>query len=208
MGRSARQDWDDLLDPKWNGKIIIRDPLASGTMRAVFGLIIERGLQATGDTAAGVAWLRRLDAQTKVYEQNPALVSEKIARQEGLVTVWDLPDVLISRRRGMPIGYVFPRSGTVAIEDGIAVVRGAKHRAAARAFVDFVGSVEMQLAAAREVYRLPARLDLPADSLPDWVRDVRRRMVVADVDWNLITEHGPEWMRWWDQHVRGTGRAR
>ena len=141
----APQDWDDLLDPKWNGKIIIRDPLASGTMRAVFGLIIERGLQATGDTAAGVAWLRRLDAQTKVYEQNPALVSEKIARQEGLVTVWDLPDVLISRRRGMPIGYVFPRSGTVAIEDGIAVVRGAKHRAAARAFVDFVGSVEMQL---------------------------------------------------------------
>jgi len=204
----APQDWDDLLDPKWKGKIIIRDPLASGTMRAVFGLIIERGLQATRDTAAGFAWLRRLDAQTKVYEQNPALVSEKIARQEGLVTVWDLPDVLISRRRGMPIGYVFPRSGTVAIEDGIAVVRGAKHQAAARAFVDFVGSVEMQLAAAREVYRLPARLDLPADSLPDWVRDVRRRMVVADVDWNLITEHGPEWLRWWDQHVRGTGRAR
>jgi len=201
----APQDWDDLLDPKWTGKIIIRDPLASGTMRAVFGFIIERGLKQTGDTAAGFAWLRRLDGQTKAYEQNPALVSERIARQEGLVTVWDLPDVLISRRRGMPIGYVFPKSGTVAIEDEIAVVRGAKHLAAARGFVDFVGSPEMQLAAAREVYRLPARLDLPADSLPDWVRDVRRRMVVADVDWNLLAEHGPEWMRWWDQHVRGTG---
>src|SRR6266436_5585133 len=119
----APQDWDDLLDPKWKGKIIIRDPLASGTMRAVFGVIIVRGLKQTGDTAAGFAWLRRLDGQTKVYEQNPALVSEKIARQEGLVTIWDLPDVLISRRRGMPIGYVFPKSGTVAIEDGIAVVR-------------------------------------------------------------------------------------
>jgi iron(III) transport system substrate-binding protein len=201
----APQDWDDLLDPKWKGKIIIRDPLASGTMRAVFGFIIERGLTQTGDTGAGFAWLRRLDGQTKVYEQNPALVSEKIARQEGLVTVWDLPDVLISRRRGMPIGYVFPKSGTVAIEDEIAVVRGTKHLAAARAFVDFAGSPEMQLAAAREVYRLPARVDLPTDSLPDWVRDVRHRMVVADVDWNLLAEHGPDWMRWWDQHVRGTG---
>jgi iron(III) transport system substrate-binding protein len=105
----------------------------------------------------------------------------------------------------MPIGYVFPRSGTVAIEDGIAVVRGTKHLAAARAFVDFVGSQEMQLAAAREVFRVPARQDLPSDSLPDWVRDVRRRMVVADVDWGLLAERGPEWMRWWDQHVRGTG---
>ena len=201
----APQDWDDLLAPQWKGKLIIRDPLASGTMRAVFGLIVLRGLKQTGDTGAGFAWLRRLDGQAKEYVQNPALVSEKIARQEALVTVWDLPDVLISRRRGMPIGYVFPKSGTVAIEDGIAVARGAKHRAAARAFVDFVGTPEMQLAAAREVYRLPARLDLPADSLPEWVRDVRRRMVVADVDWNLLAERGPEWMRWWDQHVRGTG---
>jgi iron(III) transport system substrate-binding protein len=203
---AAPQDWDDLLDPKWKGKLIIRDPLASGTMRAIFGLIILRGLQQTHDTAAGFDWLRRLDAQTKEYVQNPALISEKIARQEALVTVWDLPDVLISRRRGMPVGYVFPKSGTVAIEDGIAVVRGAKHAAAARAFVDFVGSPEMQLAAARDVYRLPARLDLPADSLPDWVRDVRRRMVVTDVDWNLLAERGPQWMQWWDQHVRGKGR--
>ena len=203
----APQDWDDLLDPKWKGKLIIRDPLASGTMRAVFGFIILRGMKQSADTSAGFAWLRRLDGQTKVYEQNPALVSEKIARQEGLITVWDLPDVLISRRRGMPVGYVFPKSGTVAIEDGIAVVRGAKHVTAARAYVDFVGSVEMQLAAAREVYRLPARLDLPADSLPEWVRDVRRRMVVADVDWNRLAEQGPDWMRWWDQHVRGTGKG-
>ena len=204
----APQDWDDLLNPKWKGKLIIRDPLASGTMRAVFGLIMLREQKQPGDTASGFAWLRRLDGQTKEYVQNPALISEKIARQEALVTVWDLPDVLISRRRGMPVGYVFPRSGTVAIEDGIAVVRGAKHAAAARAYVDFVGSVAMQLAAAREVYRLPARLDLPVDSLPEWVRDVRRRMVVTDVDWNLLAEHGPEWMRWWDQHVRGTGGRR
>ena len=204
----APQDWDDLLAPRWKGKIIIRDPVASGTMRAVWGLILSRSLRATGDTAAGFAFLRGLDGQTKEYVQNPALVSEKIARQEGIVTVWDLPDVLISRRRGMPIGYVFPRSGTVAIEDGIAVARGSKHVDVARAFVEFAGTPEMQLAAAREVYRLPARLDLPADSLPDWVRDVRRQMVVADVDWNLLAERGPEWMRWWDQHVRGTGGGR
>lgn len=204
----APQDWDDLLDPKWKGKIIIRDPLASGTMRAIFGLIVERGLKQTGDTGAGFAWLRRLDGQTKAYEQNPGVISEKVARQEALVTVWDLPDVLISRRRGMPVGYVFPSSGTVAIEDGIAVIKGAKHLAAARAYVEFVGTPEMQLAAAREVFRVPARHDLPADSVPEWVRDVRRRMVVADVDWNLLALRGPEWMRWWDQHVRGTGGGR
>src|SRR5919201_4445955 len=55
----APQDWDDLLDPRWKDQIIIRDPLASGTMRSVFGLIVLRGFKQTGDTGAGFAWLRR-----------------------------------------------------------------------------------------------------------------------------------------------------
>src|SRR3989441_8680231 len=66
----APRGWDDLLDPRWKGKVLIRDPLASGTMRAVWGMIIERGLKHTGDTAAGFQWLRRLDAQTKEYVLN------------------------------------------------------------------------------------------------------------------------------------------
>jgi hypothetical protein len=42
--------------------------------------------------------------------------------------------------------------------------------------------------------------------LPEWVRDVRRRMVVAEVDWDLIAREGPAWMRYWDQYIRGKGR--
>jgi iron(III) transport system substrate-binding protein len=203
--REAPQDWDDLLDPRWKGRLLIRDPLASGTMRAVWGMIIERGLRETGDTGAGFKWLRRLDAQTKEYVLNGPLLDQKIVREEGLVTIWDLPDILLSRRDGLPLGYVFPKSGTPVIEDALGVVRQARHRAQARAFVEYVGSVEGQLLAAREAYRLPARLDLPADSLPPWAREVRRVMRVADVDWDLLAARGAEWMRYWDETVRGRG---
>jgi iron(III) transport system substrate-binding protein len=202
----APQDWDDLLDPRWKGKILIRDPLASGTMRAVWGMIIERGLRQTGDTAAGFRWLGRLDAQTKEYVLNGPLLDQKVVRQEGLVTIWDLPDILLSRRDGLPLAYVFPRSGTAVIEDAIGVVRNTRHRAIAQAFVEYVGGVEAQLAAAREAYRLPGRLDLPTDSLPAWVREVRSSMKVADVDWDLLAERGADWMRHWDETVRGHGR--
>src|SRR6266699_6752839 len=203
----APRDWDDLLDPRWKGKILIRDPLASGTMRAGWGSVIERGLKATRDTAAGFQWLRRLDAQTKEYVLNGQLLDQKIVRQEGLVTIWDLPDILLNKRDGLPLGVVFAKSGTPVIEDAIAIVRGTRHRAAAAAFVEWVGSGEAQLLAARDVYRLPARLDIPVDSLPDWVRDVRRRMRPAEVDWDLLAARGADWMRYWDETVRGKGEG-
>ena len=202
----APRDWDEILEPRWKNKVIIRDPMASGTMRAIWGLILVRSLRQTGDTAAGMAWLRRLDGQTKTYTINPALLYEKLARQEGLVSLWDLQDILISAAKGMPLGYVFPRSGTVVIDDAIGLVRGSRHPDAARAFIDFVGSKEAQLLAAREVFRLPARSDLATDSVPYWVTEVEREMIVSDMDWGLLSSQGPEWMRYWDQHVRGTGK--
>jgi iron(III) transport system substrate-binding protein len=201
----APQDWDEVLAPRWKDKVIIRDPMASGTMRAIWGLILVRSIRETGDTGRGMAWLRRLDGQTKTYTISPALLYEKLARQEGLVSLWDLQDILISRAKGMPLGHRFPRSGTVVIDDAIGLVRGSRHPEAARAFIDYVGSEEAQLLAAREVFRLPARTDLPSDQVPAWVNEVQRDMVVAQMDWSLLSRQGPAWMSYWDQHVRGTG---
>jgi iron(III) transport system substrate-binding protein len=202
----APQDWGDVLSPRWKDKLIIRDPMASGTMRAIWGLILYRSLKQTGDTGWGMRWLRHLDGQTKTYTISPALLYEKLARQEGLVSLWDLQDILISQSKGMPLGYVFPRSGTVVIDDAIGLVRGSRHPDAARAFIDYVGSIDAQLLTARAVFRLPARTDLPRDSTPAWVAEVDRDMVVADIDWGLLSREGPAWMSYWDQHVRGTGQ--
>jgi iron(III) transport system substrate-binding protein len=201
----APQDWDDLLDPKWQGKVLIRDPLASGTMRAIFGMIIERELRRTGDTAAGFAWLRRLDANTREYVLNGPILNQKLVRQEGLVSAWDLPDVLLNIRDGLQLGYVFPASGSPVIPDAIGVVRGTRRRALAQQFVEFIGTVDAQLTAAREVARLPARRDLPAAQVPAWVTETRERMRVADVDWPQLERHGAEWMQYWDRNVRGQG---
>jgi iron(III) transport system substrate-binding protein len=203
---SAPQDWDDILAPRWKDQVLIRDPMASGTMRAIWGLIIYRGIKATGDTAAGMTWLRRLDGQTRAYVLSPLLLTEKLARQEGLVTLWDLPDVLIDRGRGQPLDYTFPKSGTVVIDDAIGLVRGARHAAAAKRFIDWVATDEALLLAARHVFRLPARADLPADSIPPWVADVERRMREVDLDWGLLAREGPGWMAYWDQRVRNTGK--
>ena len=199
------QDWEQVLDPRWTGKVVIRDPPASGTMRTIFGMIIQRGLKATGDTAAGFDWLRRLDAQTSEYVLNPALLHQKLIRQDGLITLFDLPDILTEQRKGNPLGFVLPSSGTPVIEDAIAIVRGTNRREIAERFVEWVGSLEGQLLAARNEFRLPARWDIPLDSLPDWVREVKTNLVAEDMDWELLSAEDRAWMSYWDRNVRGRG---
>ncbi len=202
----APREWDDLLDPKWKGKILIRDPLASGTMRAVWGYVLSNSVRETGSPDRGFAWLARLDAQTKEYVFNPILLYEKIIRGEGLITIWDLPDTLLERRRGSPLAYVFPRSGTPVIDDAVGLVAGCRHPELARQFIEFLGEKSMQRAAAEKTFRLPARTDL-GDEMPGWARDVLREMVPAEIDWPLVEKDGAGWMATWDRTIRGKGAS-
>lgn len=205
----APQDWDEVLDPRWDDQVLIRDPVASGTMRAIFGMILQRSLRETGDVEQGFDWLRRLDANTREYTLNPTLLYQKLARQEGIVTLWDLPDIEMLRAAGtMPIGYIIPQSGTPVVVDGIAVVRGTRHPEVARAFVDYVGAVPALALAAREHFRIPARADFPLDSLPPALQAARTLIRPEPMDWTMLEERGTEWMRRWDEEVRGRGETR
>ncbi len=201
----APRDWDDLLAPRFRGRVLVRDPMASGVMRTFFGYELAKSVADTGSTDAGFVWLKRLDAQTKQYAANPALLFEMLTRGEGDVTVWELTDVLLHQAQGDPIAWAIPRSGTPVIDDSIGLVAGAPHRAAALAFIEYAGSAPALTLAAQRVYRIPVRTDLPAAHLPAWAQKVLSELVVARYDRALATAQGPKWMSAWDETVRGQG---
>ena len=199
----APKDWDDVLDPKWKDRILIRDPIPSGTMRAIFGGIIAREAKRTGSPEAGFDWLRRLDANTKEYVLNPTLLYQKLGRQEGVITLWDMPDIaLLREQRDMPIEYVIPASGTPVIVDAIGIVRGTENAEAARRYYEFVTTPEALIVAADSFMRIPARTDLPTDSLPDWIVEAKAELTPMDVDQALLRANLDAWMRYWDANIR------
>jgi iron(III) transport system substrate-binding protein len=203
---SAPRDWDDLLQPKWKGKIIIRDPIASGTMRAIFGAIIARSVVSTGSPQGGFQWLKQLDANTREYTLNPTILYQKLGRREGILTLWDMPDVATMRDRvGIPIDYIIPKSGTPLLVDAIAIVHGTQHPREARLYYEFVTSQAAEIASARQFLRIPARTDLPSDSLPAWIRVAQSQIHPMPVNQSLLAVHLNEWMRYWDAHIRNRG---
>jgi len=200
-------DWEDLLDARHRGRILIRDPIASGVLRTLFGMVLARSVASTGSPEAGFDWLARLDVQTKEYVANPALMHEKLLRQEGAITLWELTDTLLERRRGAPFGYRFASSGTPVIDDSIALVAGAPHREAAVALLEWLGGEEALALAAERVFRIPARTDLPPERLPAWAREALAAMTPAVYDEALVAREINAWMARWDRTVRGRGGA-
>jgi iron(III) transport system substrate-binding protein len=205
----APKDWDDVLDPKWKGKVLIRDPIASGSMRAIFGAILARSIARTGSTAEGWEWLRRLDANTKEYVLNPALLYQKLGREEGTITLYNMPDIAtLEQRTKTPVGYVIPASGTPLLVDAIAIVKGAKHPEVAKQYYEYVTTLPALVDAAVKFLRIPARTDLSTDSLPDVVKRARAEVKPMPGDQRLQRDSLDAWMKYWDANIRNSRRGK
>jgi iron(III) transport system substrate-binding protein len=194
------RSWDELLSAKWQDRVIIRYPLASSTMRTIFGAMILR--QPTIED--GYDWLARLDGNVKTYAADPTQLYLKLARGEGDVTLWNLPDIFLQQElHGYPFWYAIPDEGTPILTDGIALVRNAPNPEEARLFYEYVTADSALVLQAHRFYRIPVRTDIDHRFLPEWMRDLS--MTPMDVDWERLVDGVPEWMRHWDENIRGRG---
>lgn len=189
------QTWDELLKPEWAGKISLRMPLASGTMRTFICAMIARAPSED----AGIEWLRKLHAATREYPQSPQLLYDHIKRNEEVITVWLMPDVALQRdRNGYPFAWVIPPDTPVLIE-GIAIVRGAPHGELARKFYEFVTTPEALAQQAQAYSKIPARNDLDPATLPEWM--AQQEIGVMEIDWGRFAGKEQAWVSRWEKEV-------
>ena len=198
----APKDWDELLDPKYKDKIVIRNVLPSGTMRTIYSAMIFR--QGADTPEKGYEWLKKLDANTKEYTQDPTNLYLKLDRQEGVISLWNLQDILIqSKKNNHPYDFIYPASGAPILVDGVALVKGAKNLDAAKKFYEFLFSPEIAAQLAKERFQFPARTDISKDDLPDFMKELELKPM--DIDWSVMTAKEKEWMQYWDENIKGKG---
>ncbi len=199
----APKEWDDLITPAFKDKIVIRDVMASGTMRTIYSAMIYRQYQKTGSVDAGFEWLRKLDANTAVYTPTPDDMYLKLDRGVGTVTLWNLQDALIQPlKNNRPWSYVIPASGVPVLLDGLGVVNNPNSIEAALDFQNFILEPHLQAQLAKDYYQIPA-IQIPDSEKPEWLAKLDIKEM--KIDWHLLSEKQTEWMNYWSQNIKGKG---
>lgn len=205
----APTEWRDAGNPRWRGRVVLRDPMGSGTMRAIFGAIMQQSIASTGKTDSGWALLRRIDANTQEYTQTPARMYDKLSSGEAWITLYNMPDIAaLAQQTGTSVKYTVPESGTPVLVDGIALVKGSNNRTFGMRYIEFVTSQQSLAFAADSLRRIPVRTDISDAALPEWVIEARVGIKAIPLDNGLMTDSLDVWMKAWDAVVRGRNRGR
>src|SRR5690242_14613814 len=132
----APKGFNDLLDPKYLGKLVKAHPGYSGTI-----------MTATQQIARELGWgyFEKLAKQKVLQVQSATEPPKKLEAGERAIAV-DGSDYLfwMSKERGAPIEVVFPVEGTPQISNPMAVFKAAPNPNAARLLFAWIMSAEGQ----------------------------------------------------------------
>ena len=128
-------DWSDLIKP--GVSVIVPNPITSGGARwdimAAYGTISNKG----ADKTAGVDYLQKLFKNVAVQDDSARKALQTFTNGKGDVLISYENDAIFAQQNGQAIDIVKP-SGTILIENPIAVTTETKHPKQAQAFVDFL----------------------------------------------------------------------
>ena len=124
--------YDELLDPKWKGKIAWREDAISGTALFITSMMITRGEKATDE------YLQKLRAQNIVSftGSGRTLVNRVIEGEYHLAVNIFMHHATISNSQGAPT-LPQPMEPIPSISGSMMIPKGVKHPHAAALFADF-----------------------------------------------------------------------
>jgi len=150
LGAECPSSWADLLDPVYQGEIVIASPAASGTSYTVLSGLV----QLLGEEEA-FEYYHQFDANVAQYTESGSAPGTMAATGEFAVGIAFTHDIQVQQDKGLPVTISFPEEGTPFEIGGISILKGAKNLTAAQAWVDYVFTPAFQRYHNDVAHRIP-----------------------------------------------------
>jgi iron(III) transport system substrate-binding protein len=135
------RSWLEILDTKWKGRLALADPKGSGSAYIALSFLLELDMEEdyNWENAEKLFY----NVQGKVLAKSSE-VYEGVASGDFAIGITMEEAAINLIHLGEDIGIIYLDEGTPVINDSIALMKDAKHKEDARAFVEFVLSRKVQ----------------------------------------------------------------
>lgn len=193
MGLPAPKSWQDLLDPRFKGKLTMPHPASSGT--GYFH--VASWIQMFGEAEAWT-FMDRLHDNIALYEHSGTRPCRQAAAGEFPVGISAELAAASARQKGAPIEGLLMKEGGGWDMDTAAILRGTGKPEAARRLMDFAASRK-----ANEFYAtFISQVAIPgiASTIPFYPAGVADSMIRNDFTWSSENRARiiAEWTRRYD----------
>lgn len=176
-GMTVPETWEDLTKPEWKGKIAYCLPSKSGSAYTqLCTMILGHGGKEDG-------W----DFIKKLYDNLDGKIVDSSGKCHKMVADGEfyvgltLEKAAVQYKDDVSVGFVYPKDGTSAVPDGVALVKGCPNEENAKLFIDFVTSKECQTEQSQQWGRRPVRSDMEVGEGMAKLDDII--LVDYDFDW-------------------------
>jgi putative spermidine/putrescine transport system substrate-binding protein len=201
-GWAPPTSWKDLADPKYKGLLVM--PSIKNTY-GLHALLIEAEINGGSETniEPGFDVMRKSIAPNVLsFDPSPGKIAELFQNDEIALAVWGNGRVQALRQQGIPVDFVYPKEGAVALGMGVCVVDKSANEALAQKFVQVILSPKIQalLAESQGVAPSNRTTKLPpavAERVPG--PDVIGKLV--KVNWDIVNTKRAEWTQRWNRQI-------
>lgn len=180
IGDIRIEGYEDLLNPKFKGKIAFADPSkSSSSFEHVINQLYAMG---EGNPELGWAYLEKFIPQLDgVLLSGSPEVYRGVANGQFSIGLTFEEAAAKYVRDGAPVSIIYPKEGTIVKADGVAIIENSKNLDNAKAFVDFVTSKEIQELISTELNRRSVRIDV---GVAEGLKEITEIYVIQDdSDW-------------------------
>ncbi len=134
--KDVPDSWEDLWNEKYKGRVVLLND-----NREILGMALKKNGYSVNSTSKNeldkaAADLKQLSPRVLAYDTDT--IKQKFIAEEALIgTMWS-GDASFAYKENKELGFVVPKEGAVIWADTMAIPKGAKHKALAEKFINFL----------------------------------------------------------------------